>query len=61
MTYFHPWTLRHNEADDHVKYVGHLRGANESWQEALESWLDGIIVCAEAARYVGIFFYLFTE
>ena len=45
MTYFHPWTLRHEDADDHVKYAGHLRGANQTWQDALEVWLDGNVLC----------------
>ena len=55
MAYFHPWTLRHADADEHVKYAGQLRDANETWQDALEVWLDGNIICQEAAKYVGNF------
>ena len=55
MAYFHPWTLRHEDADEHVKYAGHLRADDETWQDALEVWLDGNVICQEAARYVGNF------
>ena len=55
MAYFHPWTLRQNDADQHVKYAGQLRGSNEPWQDALQCWLDGNIVCEEAAKYVSNF------
>ena len=55
MTYVHPWTLRAGEGDDHVPFVGSRRQGAETWQEALQTWLDGGILCNEAARYVGNF------
>ena len=55
MTYFHPWTLRQQDADIHVPHVGELRCAQQSWQEVLTQWLAGNILCAESKRYVGNF------
>ena len=55
MSYFHPWTLRVKDADAHVPYAGSLRAVEETWQEALRSWLDGLILCEEAKRYVSNF------
>ena len=52
LSYFHPWTLRANDADRHVQYAGVLRGPNESWQDALRTLLEGNIVCREAQRFV---------
>ena len=31
MSYFHPWTLRQTEADDHVLFAGELRGDSKTW------------------------------
>ena len=55
MTYFHPWTLRSADADEHVPYAGFLRESDETWERALSRWLDGNVICSEAARYVGNF------
>ena len=55
MAYFHPWTLRKADADEHVKYAGSLRDSKETWQDALRKWLGGNILCNEAKRYVGNF------
>ena len=55
MSYFHPWTLRKGDADQHVSYAGELRKSGESWQDALQLWLDGSVVCQEAKRHVGNF------
>ena len=55
MAYFHPWTLRADEEDVEVLDVGNLRPQGSTWQEALSTWLDGGITCAEAKRYVGNF------
>ena len=52
MSYFHPWTLRQQDADDHVKYAGALRSTDETWQDALEKWLSGNVLCEEAKQYV---------
>jgi len=53
--YFHPWTLRAAEADEHVKYAGSLREQDTSWHQCLEKWLNGNLLCEEAKRYVGNF------
>ena len=55
MSYFHPWTLRAQDSDEHVPFAGHLRKVDETWQEALGAWLDGRILCKEAKKYVGNF------
>ena len=31
ISYFHPWTLRQNDADEHVSYAGSLRNDKETW------------------------------
>ena len=40
-----------------MPFAGRIRKADEdeTWQEALTSWLDGRILCQEAKRYVGNF------
>ena len=48
MSYFHPWTLRQSEADDHVVFAGALRGRERTWETALVSWLDGGVQTEEA-------------
>ena len=55
MAYFHPWTLRQADAEEHVPYAGCLRRTDESWQDALGTWLHGHVLCEEARRYVGNF------
>ena len=55
MCYFHPWTLRKNDASDCVKYAGALRASDETWQDALQKWLEGHIICQEAKQYIGYF------
>ena len=55
MAYFHPWTLRSQDAEDHVPFAGHLRKSEETWQTALRTWLDGNVLCEEARRFVGNF------
>jgi len=55
MSYFHPWTLRHADAQEHVPYAGALRHERATWQEVMCTWFDGKVLCAEAKRYVGNF------
>ena len=55
MAYFHPWTLRRADDDEHVRYAGRLRPTQDTWQDALATWLDGKILCREAMRYVSNF------
>lgn len=55
MSYFHPWTLRKDDADQSVPHASSLRSTTQTWQEALMTWLDGNIVCEEAKKYVGNF------
>ena len=52
MAYFHPWTLRSDDQTEHVPQAGALRHQDETWQDALQTWLDTGVVCEEAARYV---------
>ena len=52
MTYFYPWTLRSQEADeDHVPVAGCLRNCL-TWEEYLATWLDGNVISKESARYI---------
>ena len=52
MAYFHPWTLRKDDAqEDHVPFAGSLRNCS-TWEEYLASWLDGSVICKESARYI---------
>eukprot|EP00959_Pyramimonas_sp_CCMP1952_P237706 4967242-Pyramimonas_sp.AAC.1 len=53
MTYFHPWTLRPDVADQYVVFAGGLRGEAPSWDAAIVEWLGGGVRAKEAARYVG--------
>jgi len=55
MAYFHIWTSRKDDADEHVKSAGSLREANETWQEAVQKWVDSNILCGESKQYVGNF------
>ena len=55
MTYFHPWTLRPDAADQHVVFAGSLCGEAPTWETAMVAWLDGGVQTKEAARYVGNF------
>ena len=55
MAYFRPWTLRAEERNKEVPYVGELREQGFTWQDALATWLDGGVGCEETKRYVGNF------
>ena len=59
MTYFHPWTLRKADADEHVAFAGALRAENNTWHRSLTQWLDGNILCEEARRHVNNFLVVF--
>ena len=54
-TYFHPFTLNAAVADDHVPYLGDLRGKHTSWHDALLHWFNGRVLTAESKRYVDNF------
>ena len=45
MTYFHPFTMVRELAEDHVPYFGELRGAQETWSGALRHWIEGHDLC----------------
>ena len=54
MAYFHPWTLRADEEEGEVvPYAGSLRSGENTWEDALNKWLNGNIVSQEALKYVG--------
>ena len=55
MAYFHPWTLRQQDADDFVPWAGSLRRQEESWHEALKGWLEGNMLTLESARLLNNF------
>ena len=55
MTYFHPWTLRKTDADEFVKHASGLRHEDTTWQDALQTWLSGNVLCNEAKQYIGNF------
>ena len=55
MPYFHPFTLRREDASDDVPYLGDLRGQHESWEQAMLSWFDGRVLCGESKRYIDNF------
>ena len=52
--YFRAWTLNATQATDHVPFLGHLRGQQESWEDALRHWLQRL-PCTETKRNVGNF------
>ena len=52
-TFFHPWTLRSQDADEYVPYAGNLRSPDASWDEVMSTCLDGHVISHEYARYVG--------
>ena len=56
MAYFHPWTLRKSDAEGSaVPCAGNLRDREESWQNALSTWLKGNVVSQESVRNINIF------
>eukprot|EP00959_Pyramimonas_sp_CCMP1952_P468990 9494179-Pyramimonas_sp.AAC.1 len=55
MSYFHPWTLRQSEADNHAAFAGALRRGSKTWAGAMVSRLDGEAQSEEAARHAGNF------
>ena len=53
MAYFHPWTLRKNDAENsYVPFAGDLRAEDISWQDALATWLNGEVISEESMRYI---------
>ena len=54
MAYFRAWTLDAKRGTDAVPHVRALRGANESWEHALRTWLRRL-PCEETKRYIGNF------
>jgi hypothetical protein len=53
MAYFHPWTLRKNDAENsYVPLAGDLRAEDVSWQDALAMWLNGEVMSEESMRYI---------
>ena len=56
MTYFHPFTLHKDEADEHVPHVQHLRGSKMTWEEALKDWFANKVLCSESQRFIQNFF-----
>lgn len=58
MAYFRPWTKRAEYATPDVPYAGDLRRAHQTWQQALESWLDGCLLSEESKRYIGNFLWV---
>ena len=55
MSYFHPWTLRLADEEEHVRFAGHLRTPEQTWQDALQTWLNGSILCLESKQFIGNF------
>ena len=44
MSYFHPWTLRQEDAEEnHVPFAGCLRNLS-TWEGSLATWLDGNVI-----------------
>jgi hypothetical protein len=52
MTYFHPFTLNPEHADDNVPFLGSLCQAGMTWHGSLLHWCDGRIPCQETKRYL---------
>ena len=53
MAYFHPWTLRKDDAEaSYVPFAGGLRAEGVAWQEALATWLNGEVISEESMRYI---------
>ena len=55
MSYFHPWTLRSLDAEEHVPSAESLRGAHMTCQQSFALWLDGHVLCQAAKRHMGSF------
>ena len=54
MAYFRAWTLDAKRGTDAVPHAGALRGPNESWEQALRTWLRRL-PCEETKQYIGNF------
>ena len=51
MSYFHPWTLRQEDAEDNqVPFAGCLRNLS-TWEDDLATWLDGMLY-PKKAQYI---------
>ena len=55
LTYFHPFTLNPDMADEHVPFLGNLCQSGKTWHESLLHWFDGHVLCAETKRYLDNF------
>ena len=54
LTYFRAWTLNATNASDNVPFAGRLKQTNQTWAQALRSWLT-LLPCEDTKRYVGNF------
>ena len=50
--YFHPFTLRQGLATEHVPHSAAMREDGGSWENALEQWFGGNVLCKEAPIYI---------
>ena len=56
MAYFHPSTLRQQDAEDPCEpFAGNLRTDGNTWQEALATWFNGNVISEESVRYINNF------
>jgi len=56
LTYFHPFTLNPDIADEHVPFLGNLCVAGMTWHASLLQWFDGRVLCQETKQYLDNFF-----
>lgn len=59
LAYFRPWTLRQDDAEDHVPFTGSMREPNSTWTDSFEAWINGNILCEESKRYLNNFWQVY--
>ena len=52
LTYFHPFTLDPDRADQHVPFIGHLCKGHPTWHAAMKSYFAGKVLCEESRRHL---------
>ncbi len=60
VTYFHPWTLRIQDAEEHfVPHASNLQAQDVTWEDTMSTWLNGNVISQESARCVNHFLCVF--
>eukprot|EP00973_Karenia_brevis_P096047 12430375-Karenia_brevis.AAC.1 len=56
MTYYHPYTLHEDVQIAGVPHVRDLLARCSTWEEAMQAWIQGKVLCRESQRYIQNFF-----